>query len=136
MCDVDGLKTVNDTLGHSAGDQLLVAAGQSLRTAADTVTNTTVCRIGGDEFCVVLDGGGMLSSHSVMDLALELFKKSGPNRSMSSGVALATTEVQSPNELLRRADVAQYEQKRIRKGLPPVSELHPDHERRRTRRDP
>jgi len=136
MCDVDGLKIVNDTLGHSAGDQLLVAAGQSLRAAADTVANTTVCRIGGDEFCVILDGGGMLSSNPVMDLALELFEKSGSNRSMSSGVALATTEVRSPNELLRRADVAQYEQKRIRKGLPPISQLHPDHERRRTRRDP
>ncbi len=136
MCDVDGLKVINDTLGHSAGDQLLVAAGESLKTAADSVANSTVCRIGGDEFCVVLDGGGMLSSHPVMDMALDLFQRSGPNRSMSCGVALATDEVQSPNELLRRADVAQYEQKRIRKGLPPVSQLHSDHDRRRTRRDP
>jgi len=136
MCDVDGLKIVNDTLGHSAGDQLLIAAGQSLRSAAETMSRSTVCRIGGDEFCVILDGGGMLSSHPVMDLALELFEKSGPNRSMSCGVALATNEVQSPNELLRRADVAQYEQKRIRKGLPPLSQLHADHDRRRTRRDP
>jgi len=136
MCDVDGLKVVNDTLGHSAGDLLLVAAGESLQTAANTVANSIVCRIGGDEFCVVLDGGGMLSSHPVMDMALDLFQQSGPSRSMSCGVALATSEVKSPNELLRRADVAQYEQKRIRKGLPPLSQLHPDHDRRRTRRDP
>jgi len=136
MCDVDGLKVINDTLGHAAGDQLLVAAGEALTTAAKTVARSTVCRIGGDEFCVILDGGGMLSSHPVMDLSLDLFAKSGPNRSMSCGVALATSEVQSPNELLRRADVAQYEQKRIRKGLPPLSQLHPENDRRRTRRDP
>ncbi len=136
MCDVDGLKIINDTLGHSAGDDLLVAAGTALASAADSVANSTVCRIGGDEFCVILDGGGMLSSHPIMDLALNLLKQSGHDRSMSCGVALATTEVQTPNELLRRADVAQYQQKRIRKGLPADSQLHSDHERRRTRRDP
>ncbi len=136
MCDVDGLKIINDTLGHSAGDDLLVAAGAALASAAGSVANSTVCRIGGDEFCVVLDGGGMLSSHPIMDLALDLLKESSHGRSMSCGVALATTEVHTPNELLRRADVAQYEQKRIRKGLPPDSPPHSDHERRRTRQDP
>ncbi len=136
MCDVDGLKIVNDTLGHSAGDELLKSAANSLKVAAESVDGSTVCRIGGDEFCVVLDGGGMLSSYPIVDLALDLFKKSGSDRSMSCGVALATPEVQTANELLRRADVAQYEQKRIRKGLPPITELHADTDRRRTRRDP
>ncbi len=136
MCDVDGLKIVNDTLGHSAGDALLVDAANSLATAAESVADSTVCRIGGDEFCVVLDGGGMLSSQPVTDLATELFSRSGEGRSMSCGIAVATGEVRSPGELLRRADVAQYEQKRIRKGLPPDTRHSTDHDRRRTRRDP
>ncbi len=136
MCDVDGLKIVNDSLGHSAGDELLKSAARSLETAARTVHASTVCRIGGDEFCIVLDGGGMLSSYPTVELTLDLLKKSGEGRSMSCGVALATPEVQTASELLRRADVAQYEQKRIRKGLPPTDEVHGDAERRRTRRDP
>jgi len=136
MCDVDGLKIINDTLGHSAGDDLLMSAASSLASAAESVNNSTVCRIGGDEFCVILDGGGMLSSHPIVDLALDLFKESGSGRSMSCGVALATTEVQTPNELLRRADVAQYQQKRLRKGLQPDDDSPSNHDRRRTRRDP
>ena len=133
MCDVDGLKLVNDNRGHAAGDALLIEAGQSLRDAAATVTNSVTCRIGGDEFCIILDGGGMLSAEPVKELALRLFAETGPDRSLSCGIALATPDITSPGELLRAADVAQYEQKRLRKGLPPLTELDRDTERRRTR---
>ncbi|MEO0494909.1 MAG: diguanylate cyclase [Actinomycetota bacterium] len=136
MCDVDGLKVVNDTRGHAAGDTLLVEAAQALSEAAATVANSTTCRIGGDEFCIVLDGGGMLSAEPVATMALRLFAESGPDRSLSSGIAFATPEIVSPGELLRAADEAQYEQKRLRKGLPPLTELPLDGERRRTRRKP
>ena len=134
MCDVDGLKIVNDTRGHAAGDQLLIEAAQALAEAAGTVTNSTTCRIGGDEFCIILDGGGMLSAEPVMNMALRLFAETGPDRSLSCGIAFATTDVAGPGDLLRAADEAQYEQKRIRKGLPPLTELPSDGERRRTRR--
>ncbi len=134
MCDVDGLKLVNDNQGHAAGDDLLVEAARALEAAAATVEGTTVCRIGGDEFCIILDGGGLLSAHPVSDLAGRRFSESGPQRSLSSGVALATSDIPTPGELLRAADEAQYEEKRRRKGLPPLDELPDDFDRRRTRR--
>ena len=133
MCDVDGLKLVNDNSGHAAGDTLLIEAGAALNEAASTVANSTTCRIGGDEFCIILDGGGMLSSEPVKNLALRLFAETGPERSLSCGVALATPDITTPGELLRAADVAQYEQKRFRKGLPPLIELGNDLDRRRNR---
>ena len=136
MCDVDGLKVVNDTEGHAAGDSLLVDAANSLAEAAATVEGSIVCRVGGDEFCIILDGGGMLSAHPVTGLALELFAGTGHNRSLSCGIALATTAMASPGDLLRAADEMQYEEKRRPKGLPPIEGLPPKPDRRRTRRHP
>lgn len=136
MCDVDGLKVINDTDGHAAGDSLLVDAARSLSEAAATVENSAVCRIGGDEFCVILDGGGMLSAQPVTDLALKLFARTGHGRSLSCGIALATSDVATPGDLLRAADEMQYEEKRRHKGLPPLEELPPMPDRRRTRREP
>jgi diguanylate cyclase (GGDEF)-like protein len=135
MCDVDGLKVVNDNEGHAAGDSLLVDAARSLADAAATVENSVVCRIGGDEFCIILDGGGMLSAHPVTDLALAQFARTGHNRSLSCGVALASPDMLTPGDLLRAADEMQYEEKRRRKGLPPLEELPVEGDRRRTRRE-
>ncbi len=134
MCDVDGLKAVNDTDGHAAGDDLLVHAARSLATAAGPVEGSTVCRIGGDEFCVILDGGGMLSAEPVAQGAQELFAATGPGRSLSCGIAFATHDISSPGQLLRAADETQYEEKRRRKGLPRPEDLPSMAERRRARR--
>ncbi len=135
MCDVDGLKQINDTEGHAAGDRLLVEAGKALLDAASTVSKSTVCRIGGDEFCIILDGGGMLSAEPVMTLAARTFAESGTGRSLSCGIAFATPDVASPIDLLGVADEAQYEAKRRRKGLPPVAELPALGSRRRAHRE-
>jgi diguanylate cyclase (GGDEF)-like protein len=134
MCDIDGLKEVNDLEGHSAGDVLLVEAAEALLEAADVVKGSTVCRIGGDEFCIILDGGGMLSAHPIADQAAAIFARSGANRSLSSGVALAGTDMKTPADLLSAADEAQYAQKRMRKGLSPLDEADDHAERRRHRR--
>ena len=116
ICDVDGLKVVNDTEGHAAGDAVLADAASALRHAVSDVPGATVCRIGGDEFCVVLDGGGMLLGQPVASRAQQLFARSGPNRSMSCGVAVAILGVNTPGELLRAADDVQYLEKRSRRG--------------------
>lgn len=134
MCDVDGLKIVNDSDGHAAGDELLVQAARSLTSAAGPIEGSTVCRIGGDEFCVILDGGGMLSAEPVAEGAQKLFSESGPGRSLSCGIAFATPNVVTRGALLRLADEAQYEEKRRRKGLPPLERLPSIAERRRARR--
>lgn len=116
ICDVDGLKVVNDTEGHAAGDAVLADAASALRHAVADVAGATVSRMGGDEFCIVLDGGGMLLGQPVASRAQQLFARSGPNRSMSCGVAVASVGINTPGELLRAADEAQYLEKRSRRG--------------------
>jgi diguanylate cyclase (GGDEF)-like protein len=138
MCDVDGLKEVNDTQGHATGDAVLLEAADALRLAVIGLPDATVCRIGGDEFCVVLDGQALLMADPVADRAQRLFAR-GDDRSMSCGVAFATIEMHTPADLLRAADEAQYQQKRLRRGRPGAPEGEPlppaDRSRRRARRD-
>jgi diguanylate cyclase (GGDEF)-like protein len=116
MCDIDGLKIVNDTLGHSAGDLLLKEAANALRDAVEEIANATVCRIGGDEFALIIDGGGLLLGVPLAERAQALYARSGPGRSMSCGVAVAGLDVHNPGDLLRHADEAQYQQKHSRPG--------------------
>ncbi len=136
MCDVDGLKVVNDTLGHHAGDRLLIDAAAALKGAVRDDARTTVCRIGGDEFCMVINGGALLTAHDISDTIERLFERSagsGPARSISCGIAFADDTVDSRSELLRAADENQYQTKRARKNgkslkmlaLPPGSEIEP-----------
>ena len=54
MADINGLKTANDTIGHEAGDELIISAAECLREAFSCTDN--VYRIGGDEFCVIMKG--------------------------------------------------------------------------------
>ncbi|MCB2508734.1 GGDEF domain-containing protein, partial [Listeria monocytogenes] len=56
MCDVDGLKRVNDELGHDAGDDLLRAVADVLRRISEALPGATAARLGGDEFCVITSG--------------------------------------------------------------------------------
>ena len=56
VCDVDGLKRVNDELGHDVGDDLLRSVGDVLRRITEELPGSTAGRIGGDEFCVVTMG--------------------------------------------------------------------------------
>jgi diguanylate cyclase (GGDEF)-like protein len=134
ICDVDGLKEINDQLGHATGDAVLLEMADALRLAVLGLADATVCRIGGDEFCIIIDGGGQLLAEPVAERAQRLFARA-ESRSMSCGVAIATLDVHTPGDLLRAADEAQYEQKRVRRPdlIPP--EVVPARPRRRARRD-
>ncbi len=119
MCDVDGLKVINDTLGHQTGDRLLVDAAAALKGAARDPKHTTICRIGGDEFCMVIERGALLTAHEISDTIERLFARSagsGPARSISCGIAFPDETVNSRSALLRAADENQYETKRARKA--------------------
>jgi diguanylate cyclase (GGDEF)-like protein len=110
--DLDGFKTVNDSLGHAAGDRLLAAVAERLGGAIRP--SDTVARLGGDEFAVLLedtgteDGvriaqrlGDALESPFVVD-GRHVFARA------SVGVASGNPEEQTADDLLRNADLAMY----------------------------
>jgi diguanylate cyclase (GGDEF)-like protein/PAS domain S-box-containing protein len=114
MLDLDKFKAVNDTLGHPAGDQLLVEVGRRLQS---TIRETDVlARLGGDEFAIIQEGGP--SQHEgAIALALRIinaitqpFDLDGneANVGTSIGIALAPENGIEPEELLKSADLALY----------------------------
>jgi diguanylate cyclase (GGDEF)-like protein len=135
MCDVDELKIVNDTLGHAVGDRVLLDTANALRSAVAGLDAVTICRIGGDEFCVLLERGGLLHAQAVADRVAQIVARGEHQRSVSCGIAIADPSIENPSQLLRAADVAQYEQKRSRRGGAARLEAEAAGQRRRARRD-
>jgi diguanylate cyclase (GGDEF)-like protein/PAS domain S-box-containing protein len=118
MADVDGLKMVNDTRGHKAGDDLLKRAAQVLREAfrADDV----VARIGGDEFAVILPGADIRVVERIIGRVRESISEHNadyPDFPLSLSLGSAEGE---KGDLLanvqRRADNLMYEEKLQKKG--------------------
>lgn len=118
--DVDHFKPLNDTHGHLAGDAVLVEIANRLAVCADH--RDTVARLGGDEFAIVVQGPrdhAHLLAEAVVDAFDKPFAIAGDKQlvSASIGVAVATDDLDmSPEELLRRADIAMYAAKRSRIG--------------------
>jgi diguanylate cyclase (GGDEF)-like protein/PAS domain S-box-containing protein len=121
--DLDDFKTVNDSLGHAAGDEVLQEVGRRLKIAVRPTD--TVARFGGDEFAVLLDGvnGSEDAADAAarilraLDLPVEIDGKHVFPRA-SVGICLVGEDVDTPEaeELLRNADVAMYMAKRDSKG--------------------
>jgi len=114
MCDVDGLKRVNDEHGHDAGDDLLRAVADVLRRIQDELPGTTAARLGGDEFCLVTTG--LPRSAVSQTVARTLAGYPLPHgAAISWGIAsTADAHADSTRTLFRRADAAQYQAKRSR----------------------
>lgn len=119
--DLDNFKAVNDTRGHAAGDRLLrLVAGRLLNATRGC---DTVARLGGDEFAVLLDGPkGNEGIDVVADRIVQALRhpvEVDPGRPVpvSASVGIATWRgEESPEELLRDADVAMYEAKARSRG--------------------
>ncbi len=119
--DLDGFKPINDTLGHAAGDDLLTQVSQRLRECVRT--GDTVSRLGGDEFAILVEGlhdeadASVLAERIVRELA-KPFDVAGNTVSIgvSIGVAIAPRDGNSPDRLIKSADVALYEAKRSGRG--------------------
>ena len=138
--DIDDFKTINDSQGHRAGDEVLAAVSARLLDAVrqtDTVTRATpdtVARLGGDEFAVILDD--CADPKSVADRIEERLKE--PLRleanevfvSVSIGTARAEPTT-TPEDLLAAANVAMHEAKRAGKGRYVVFEPRMQAEARR-----
>lgn len=120
LFDLDGFKEVNDTLGHSAGDALLVEVGRRLSTPVedDTGVPTKVYRLGGDEFVVLIpDCGDPRTITLVVEGALarlaEPFAISDHvlHVAASAGVAIAPGHGMTADELISNADLSLYQAK-------------------------
>ena len=117
MLDLDKFKAVNDTLGHPAGDQLLVEVGRRLQS---TIRETDVlARLGGDEFAIIQEGGpnqhegAIALALRIINAISEPFDLSGQEARVgtSIGIALAPENGVEPEELLKSADLALYDAK-------------------------
>jgi diguanylate cyclase (GGDEF)-like protein/PAS domain S-box-containing protein len=129
--DLDRFKTVNDNLGHEAGDRLLVAIARRLEHAMRP--SDSVARLGGDEFAAVLVGlgsrreAGMVAARILADVAQPVDLVGGELVTTASiGVVTATEPDASPAELLRRADVAMYRAKDLGRARTEWYEEPPD----------
>src|SRR5438067_1020037 len=117
--DLDGFKGVNDRFGHAAGDAVLVAVADRLR--ASVRGADFVCRIGGDEFVILLpditDGEAASIARRIIARVSEPFEFAPTARvGASIGLASAPRDGNTTDELLSAADRAMYEAKRRGKG--------------------
>ncbi len=118
--DLDDFKDVNDSMGHDAGDALLVAIAS--RIASVVRPDDLVCRLGGDEFAVMLPGSAAGQAEAVAARVLSVFDRpvrvEGVDLSAAASVGVgmrAPGETCTTDELLRRADVAMYRAKALGK---------------------
>ncbi|MGI8628520.1 MAG: EAL domain-containing protein [Geodermatophilaceae bacterium] len=120
FCDLDGFKDVNDSIGHAAGDQLLITVADRLRDR--TYPNELIARLGGDEFGLCSDrflsvSDAFSRATAVANLMAPHFDLDGVEVSIpaSVGIAIVSWDDPSPPDastLLREADAAMYEAKR------------------------
>jgi len=119
--DLDDFKAINDSFGHPAGDRLLVAVAERIR--ASTRLGDTVARFGGDEFAVLVESGNMPEAaeavaERITEGLVATFRIQTNDVAMraSIGIALGRRPQETPDDLLRDADLAMYLAKRNGKG--------------------
>ncbi|MEU9332281.1 diguanylate cyclase [Streptomyces sp. NPDC048290] len=124
VCDLNGLKKVNDTQGHAVGDRLLERFGTVLSLCGAMLPGALAARLGGDEFCLLAVGP---PADDVVRVAEELCRRAA-GLELGEGVAcgVASTEdaigpVRSARRLFRLADAAQYRAKAVRADRPVVA---------------
>ncbi|WP_405716114.1 MULTISPECIES: diguanylate cyclase domain-containing protein [unclassified Streptomyces] len=124
VCDLNGLKQVNDTHGHAVGDRLLERFGSVLSRCGAMLPGALAARLGGDEFCLLTLGP---EADDVVRVAIELCERAA-ELELGDGVAcgIASTgdpigPVVSARRLFRLADAAQYRAKAARSVKPVVA---------------
>jgi diguanylate cyclase (GGDEF)-like protein len=115
VLDLDRFKTVNDSLGHGAGDRLLVQVTERLAHAVRAPD--TIARMGGDEFTLLLpelsEGGEAIVAERILDAFVQPFEVEGHRLRISPSIGIATypDDGDAFEQLLRCADVAMYRAK-------------------------
>jgi diguanylate cyclase (GGDEF)-like protein/PAS domain S-box-containing protein len=116
MADIDGLKLVNDTYGHAAGDKLLQRSAELLRESFRA--EDVIARIGGDEFAALLPGADELAAEKVCERIRATFSKQVDQDEPHVHISIGTGTVLrggSLNETLKLADATMYAEKMARK---------------------
>lgn len=119
--DLDHFKNVNDSLGHTAGDELIRQIGQTMRAALPA--NAQIARLGGDEFAVALcdtnEAQATDLANHIVKLCTGEFEIMGARAFIgcSGGIALSGPEPLGLTELQRRADLALYAAKRAGRAI-------------------
>ena len=108
LCDLDGLKELNDAHGHDAGDEALARTAAALTTVVERTPGALVCRLGGDEFCLVLEDTPVEDARALAERARERLGEGPHPLDMSCGVASTRLALERPTDLLRAADAALY----------------------------
>ena len=121
LVDLDGFKSINDTLGHAAGDAVLREVARRLEASAGATC--MAARMGGDEFAVVMDVGAVARDAHRLAVALTdvgrvpfIIDGQEADIAFSVGVAVAPGDGMTPDELLKNADLALYAAKAERRG--------------------
>jgi diguanylate cyclase (GGDEF)-like protein len=119
MLDLDDFKRVNDVYGHGIGDNLLQQVADVLR--ATVRASDVVCRVGGEEFAVILPAGDVRSSTAIAERVGEqlatLEAAAVGKLSVSTGIAVGPDNAANPRELVACAEVAMMTAKARGKGL-------------------
>jgi diguanylate cyclase (GGDEF)-like protein len=112
LFDLDGFKAYNDTFGHAAGDSLLRRLGDRLDRSVGV--RGDVFRLGGDEFCILVEGGAV-ELEWVRAVAAASLRESGTAFTItcSSGHTLIPDEAENPNDALQIADRRMYAEKSV-----------------------
>ncbi len=119
--DLDRFKVINDSLGHMAGDELLVAIGRRLEICLRD--GDTIARLGGDEFTILLDGikdyaDAQRVAERVKEVLEQPFALSGRELFVTASIGIKYSGVsdEEPEDLLRDADTAMYSAKALGKA--------------------
>ena len=118
LIDLDGFKSINDTMGHPVGDRVLAAVADRL--LHTTRQNEKAARLGGDEFALVLDLSGddpivaaEAAAQRILNTIRQPYEIDGQTLNVDASVGIAISAPgEDPAELLRRSDIALYEAKR------------------------
>jgi len=108
LLDLDGFKAVNDAGGHAAGDELLRTTAAAWRAALPE--GAVLARLGGDEFAVVLSGSSSAALAALLDPLVR------DHRSRASAGVADAVPLETPTDVLRRADMALYRAKQDGRG--------------------